>query len=69
MQNDKITCSMHPDGTIDWKYFMFNDLTRKQVELELNQKTAVIEIGLQGMKQTAREMDGDVLVVTYSKEL
>lgn len=57
---------MHPDGTIGWKYFLFDSFKQKQVELDVSQKTAVIEIQMQGFKQTAREMEGDVLTVTYS---
>ncbi len=64
--DDKIICYMHPDGSINWRSSFYSDFTKKTVNLELDQKTAVIEIKIHGMKVSKREMVGDILVITYA---
>jgi hypothetical protein len=67
VQENKIICTMHADGTISWKYHLWSDRKKCVDVLEINSKTAVLEIELQQFTQTNREMNGNDLVITYSK--
>lgn len=64
---DKIICTMHANGNVSWVYHLWNDRMQHLEILSVDHKTAVVEIELQMLSITSKQMKGDDLIITYSK--